>query len=87
MHMKNLVFAVLLLGTSFLIGCKSETGRQNIQYVRPAEDTAAHNDFEDDDDWKESPIIDVGQTPEQEDFERMRDPKHEDELERMLMGK
>jgi GH25 family lysozyme M1 (1,4-beta-N-acetylmuramidase) len=86
--MKKLMFTMLLLSTFLLImGCRSKTGRQNIQYVRPVEDTAAHNDFEEDDEWKETPIIDVGKTPEQEDFDRLRDDKTNDELERMLQGK
>lgn len=85
--MRKLVLLALLLGTFFLMGCKSKTGRQNIQYARPAVDTAAANDFKEDDEWKETPIIDVGRTPEQEDFELMRDDKTNDELERMLQGK
>lgn len=81
---------MLLLTILVLTGCKSETGRQNIQYIRPVEDSAAAaaDDIESDDgQWAEAPLIDVGKMPEQEDFERLRSNDSNDDMERFLMGK
>ena len=72
------------------MGCRSKTGRQNIQYVRPAEDTAAFNDIDVDDEtseWNEDPIIDVGRTPQQEDFDQMRSREGMDEMEDYMRGR
>lgn len=98
MPMKKILLAASVLSALILTGCKSETGRQNIQYIRPVEDTLAHDDVDYDkmednnpetdiEEWAEAPLIDVGEMPEQEDFSRMRDENADDELERMLMGK
>ena len=81
---------MVLLTILVLTGCKSETGRQNIQYIRPVEDSAAAaaDDIETDDgQWAEDPLIDVGKLPEQEDYDRLRSRDPQDDMERFLMGK
>lgn len=80
---------MLLIGILILTGCRSETGRHNIQYIRPVEDTvaAAANDIvSEDSEWEEDPLIDVGKLPDQEDYDRLRGQDAKDDMERFLRG-
>lgn len=95
--MKKLTLCVLLFGALALIGCKSKTGRQNIQYVRPAEDSVRANDLnevedtgyvimEDVDTAEEDAGIEVGDIPTEGDFDELRSNETKREMEQILMG-
>ena len=94
--MKKLTLCVLLFGALALIGCKSKTGRQNIQYVRPAEDNARANDLNEvedtgyvimeDVDTVEDAGIEVGDIPTEGDFDELRSNETKREMEQILMG-
>ena len=94
--MTKLTLCVLLFGALALIGCKSKTGRQNIQYVRPAEDSARANDLNEvedtgyvimeDVDTVEDAGIEVGDIPTEGDFDELRSNETKREMEQILMG-
>lgn len=89
--MKKLTFCVLLLAGLAMIGCKSKTGRQNIQYVRPAHDSMAADDLSEVEDTgyviiEEDSGIEVGALPSEEDFDRLRSEQTQKEMEQILMG-
>ena len=95
--MKKLTLCVLLFGALALIGCKSKTGRQNIQYVRPAEDSARANDLSEVGDTgyvimesletvEEDAGIEVGDIPTEGDFDELRSNEMKQEMEQILMG-
>ena len=88
--MRKYAMLFLLVGALVFIGCRSKTGRQNIQYVHPVEDTTAFNDFEESDgveEWAEDPIIDVGVTPQEDDYKRLHSREGNDEMEDYMRGR
>ena len=60
--MKKLTLCLLMFACLLLVGCKSKTGRQNIQYMRPVEDTTAFDDITEE-------IVEGADTTEDEEYE------------------
>ena len=91
--MKKLTLCVLLFAVFAMMGCRSKTGRQNIQYVHPAEDSARANDLSENEDTGymimedvDDVGIEVGELPKEEDFDEMRSNETKREMEQILMG-
>lgn len=85
--MKKLNLFIMALACLLLTGCMSKTGRQNIQYIRPAEDSATYNDVVEekpDTMVAEEEYVEMGLIPSEEDYERLRSKEVEKEIDRFL---
>lgn len=88
--MKKLTLCVLMFACLLLVGCKSKTGRQNIQYIRPVEDTTVFDDITEEvvegaDTTVDEEYEDLGKIPG-DDYNPTSSEEIEREMNRFLSG-
>lgn len=85
--MNKLILSILLFACLLFLGCRSKHGRQNIQYIRPVEDSTTFNDIDQEtaDTLVEEDYEDeLGTIPSEDDYDKVRSNEIDKEMDRFL---